>query len=175
MSKRIVTLDVREDIRNGREPFGKIMQMVAGLKGDEQLRLIAPFEPAPLYAVLAQRGYAHESKPTPEGDFEVLFTRGSGAPTKPQGTVAASQVPSGPPSRACTGIPVIEVDARGLEPPQPLVTILEALAALPEGARLRARTDRRPMHLYAQLEERGFVGESEEQPDGSFITHVRRG
>jgi hypothetical protein len=24
------------------------------------------------------------------------------------------------------------------------------------------------------LEERGFVGESEEQKDGSFVTHVRR-
>ena len=174
MSKRTVTLDVREDIRKGREPFGKIMQMVAGLKGDEQLRLIAPFEPAPLYAVLAQRGYAHQSKATPEGDFEVLFTRGSEEDTRPGATAAPFKPGSGPPSRACTGIPVIEVDARGLEPPQPLVKILEALAALPEGARLRARSDRRPMHLYAQLEERGFVGESEEQPDGSFITHVRR-
>jgi uncharacterized protein (DUF2249 family) len=66
------------------------------------------------------------------------------------------------------------MDARGLEPPQPLVTILEALASLPKGAQLRARTDRRPMHLYAQLEERGFVGESEAQKDGSFVTHVRR-
>ena len=75
-SVRTVTLDVREDIRNGREPFAKIMQTVAGLKDNEQLLLIAPFEPAPLFAVLAQRGYSHESKPTPEGDFEVLFTRG---------------------------------------------------------------------------------------------------
>ena len=66
------------------------------------------------------------------------------------------------------------MDARGLEPPQPLVKILEALATLPAGAQLRARTDRRPMHLYAQLEERGFTGESEEQKDGSFVTHVRR-
>jgi uncharacterized protein (DUF2249 family) len=174
MSNRTVTLDVREDIRKGREPFGKIMQMVAALKGDEQLRLIAPFEPAPLYAVLAQRGYAHRSKATPEGDFEVLFTRGSAEDTQPTATAAGSQTASSQPSRACTGIPVIEVDARELEPPQPLVKILEAVAALPEGAQLRARTDRRPMHLYAQLEERGFLGESEEQPDGSFITHVRR-
>jgi len=167
MSKRTITLDVREDIRNGREPFGKIMQTVAGLKNDEQLRLLAPFEPAPLYAVLAQRGYAHQSKATPEGDFEILFTRDP--------TDATQQAPSDSPSRACTGIPVIEVDARGLEPPQPLVKILEALTALPEGAQLRVRSDRRPMHLYAQLEARGFVGESEEQPDGSFVTHVRRG
>jgi uncharacterized protein (DUF2249 family) len=175
MSKQTVTLDVREDIRRGREPFGKIMQTVAGLKGDEQLRLIAPFEPAPLYAVLAQRGYAHQSKATPEGDFEVLFTRGPADAAKPEPTAAPAQPPTGSQPSACTGTPVIEVDARGLEPPQPLVKILEALAALPEAARLRARTDRRPMHLYAQLEERGFVGESEEQPDGSFITHVRRG
>jgi hypothetical protein len=30
------------------------------------------------------------------------------------------------------------------------------------------------MHLYAQLEARGFIGSSEEQGDGSFITHIRR-
>ena len=68
---------------------------------------------------------------------------------------------------------VIELDARGLEPPQPLVTILEAVTTLSPGAMLRARTDRRPMHLYAQLEERGFTGDSQEQADGSFITHIR--
>jgi uncharacterized protein (DUF2249 family) len=174
MSQQIVTLDVREEIRNGREPFAKIMQTVAGLKDNEQLLLIAPFEPAPLFAVLAQRGYSHQSKPTPAGDFEVLFTLSSADSAKSEASAARPQPPPGSPPRSCNGTPVIEVDARGLEPPQPLVKILEALATLPEGARLRARTDRRPMHLYAQLEERGFVGESEEQKDGSFVTHVRR-
>lgn len=69
---------------------------------------------------------------------------------------------------------VIELDARGLEPPQPMVRILEALAALPPGAELRARTDRRPMHLYAQLERRGFTAETRQEHDGSFVTHIRR-
>jgi uncharacterized protein (DUF2249 family) len=174
MSHQTITLDVREDIRNGREPFGKIMQTVAGLKDDEQLLLIAPFEPAPLFAILAQQGFSHNSKPTPSGDYEVLFTRGSGGVADPTITPPVSEAPRNSKRRACTGTPIIEVDARGLEPPQPLVKILEALATVPEGARLRARTDRRPMHLYAQLEERGFVGESEEQKDGSFVTHVRR-
>ena len=68
----------------------------------------------------------------------------------------------------------VTLDARGLEPPQPLVVILEALAGLPEGAEMRACTDRRPMHLYALLEQRGFTGETEEQHDGSFITTIRR-
>ena len=146
MSKQTVTLDVREDIRNGREPFGKIMQTVAGLKGDEQLRLIAPFEPAPLYAVLAQRGYSHQSKPTPEGDFEVLFTRGSSR-RRQAGTHRCSlhSRRTGSQPRACTGTPVIEVDARGLEPPQPLVKILEALADL-AGRRPAARAHRPASH-----------------------------
>jgi uncharacterized protein (DUF2249 family) len=69
---------------------------------------------------------------------------------------------------------IIDVDARGLEPPQPMIVILEALAALPKEAELRARTDRRPMHLYAQLEARGFFGETEAEKDGSFVTHIRR-
>ncbi|MCI0537122.1 MAG: DUF2249 domain-containing protein [Verrucomicrobiales bacterium] len=69
---------------------------------------------------------------------------------------------------------LMTVDARGLEPPQPLVVILEALARLPEGVELRARTDRRPLHLYAQLKARGFSGETEEQHDGSFVTSIRR-
>jgi uncharacterized protein (DUF2249 family) len=68
--------------------------------------------------------------------------------------------------------PVI-VDARGMEPPQPLVIILESLEQLPAGAEMRARTDRRPLHLYALLEQRGFTGETEEQHDGSFITTIR--
>ena len=70
--------------------------------------------------------------------------------------------------------PDVTVDVRGLEPPQPLVRILEMLATLSGDAGLHAQTDRRPMHLYPQLELRGFVGETEEQTDGSFITHIRR-
>jgi len=170
MNKRVVKLDVREDIRAGREPFLRIMAAVAALKADQDLLLIAPFEPAPLYAVLRRQGFVAQPKPTADGDWEVRFTRSSASVVEP--VTRASDSPAG--GRACAGTPVVEVDARGLEPPQPLITILEALASLPEGAVLRARTDRRPMHLYPELESRGFHGESEEQPDGSFVTYVRR-
>src|ERR1035441_5609606 len=161
MTKTTVKLDVREDIRNGREPFGKIMQTVARLKDNEQLLLVAPFEPAPLYAMLAQQGFSHQSKPTATGDWEILFTRGAGDPASPSAAPTPSQPPHASKSRSCSGPPVLEVGARGLEPPQPLVKILEALASLPADAQLCARTDRRPMHLYAQLEERGFARSEE--------------
>ncbi len=172
MKRNTVKLDVREDIRNGREPFGKIMQAVASLGEGDDLLLVAPFEPAPLFNVLAAQGFRHESTPLESGDYEVRFTRGP-ATEEPAPPGSPSLSPADP-GRACSGTPVLEMDARGLEPPQPLVKILEAVETLPPGARLRALTDRRPMHLYAQLEERGFVGETEEQSDGSFVTHIER-
>jgi len=168
MKTGIITLDVREDLRRGREPFAKIMQAVAQLQPGQKLLLVAPFEPAPLYSVLGRQGFAHESKALPAGDWEVLFTRQSGA--------ATFVPPERPPCAAQKNSPatVIDVDARGLEPPQPMIKILEALAALPHGAELHAHTDRRPMHLFAQLEERGFAGETKEETDGSHITKISR-
>jgi len=163
MREKVVRLDVREDIRRGREPFSKIMQAVAQLGEDESLLLTAPFEPKPLFAVLAQRGFLHNSKPLDSGDWEVLFSR-----TPPTGTPAESS------EADSSRVNVIEVDARGLEPPQPMVKILEASADLPKGTELLARTDRRPMHLYPQLEQRGFSASSEEQTDGTFVTRIRR-
>ena len=167
MSEATMTLDVREDIREGREPFARIMEAVAQLKGNERLRLIAPFEPVPLFSLMARRGFSHESRPTNSGDWEVLFARSSGAGVAPERTPAISPSP-----RDCAS--AIEVDARGLEPPQPLVVILEALASLPKGGEMHAHTDRRPLHLYAHLDERGCNSETKEQHDGSFVTTIRR-
>lgn len=169
MSSEIVTLDVRDDINRGQEPFSKIMGTVARLRPEENLRLLAPFEPIPLFSVLAKKGYAHSSKQLESGDWEVLFTHGNDP--KPE---AKRDAPAAAGSGEAKPSSYIEVDARGLEPPQPMVKILEALTNLPAKTGIRARTDRRPMHLYAHLEERGFVGETTEQTDGSFLTHIRR-
>jgi len=160
-----VTLDVREHFRSGRPSFALILETVTGLKEDQGLRLIAPFQPLPLFTVMAQRGFAHASRLMDSGDWEVQFTRTSKASPRSGGSKPSLGLRRGP--RA------IDVDARGLEPPQPLIVILEALASLPTDVALRAHTDRRPMHLYAQLAERGFTGVTEEHHDGSFITTIR--
>ncbi len=70
--------------------------------------------------------------------------------------------------------PFILLDARGLEPPEPMVKILEALVTLPMGTELRAHTDRRPMHLYPFLEKRGFNAETTDIPAEGFVTVIRR-
>ncbi len=70
-------------------------------------------------------------------------------------------------------VPLIELDARGLEPPQPMMKILETVATLPTGVTLVAHTDRQPLLLYPLLEQRGFSYETNTQPDGSHVTHIR--
>lgn len=172
MSFSTVTLDVRHEIRAGIEPFTKIMKTAGDLEPGQELRLLAPFKPLPLFSVLARKGFSHREQLIGDDEWEVVFTR----TPEPADADAESDLGTAPESSCgCSAAPEpVVVDARGLEPPQPLVTILEAVASLPTDATMRARTDRRPMHLYSHLAERGYVGESEEQPDGSFITHIRR-
>ncbi len=68
---------------------------------------------------------------------------------------------------------VIDVDARGLVPPQPLVRIMEVLPRIAGGGEIRALTDRRPIHLYPLLELRGYRSETSEAPDHGFLTVIR--
>jgi uncharacterized protein (DUF2249 family) len=99
--------------------------------------------------------------------------------TKLQATTGAKSIPAGcaPPSVVSASVVdsgVAEVDARGLEPPEPLVRILNALESLPAGATLHARTDREPCHLFGEATQRGFRHESKAQPDGSWFTVLTR-
>ena len=68
---------------------------------------------------------------------------------------------------------VLEMDVRGLEPPIPMVRILEALETLPAGTAMLAHTDRRPMFLLEELPRRGYSSECEPSPEGGYVTHIR--
>lgn len=67
------TLDVREILKSGGEPFSDIMQAVAALAPGQSLRLLATFKPVPLFAVLGQRGFTHTEREIGGGDWEVIF------------------------------------------------------------------------------------------------------
>ena len=72
--KNLVKLDVREDIKNGSDPFKKIMEKVNALKKDEALELINSFEPFPLYSVLKNKGFEHITERSKEG-FRIMLYR----------------------------------------------------------------------------------------------------
>lgn len=65
-------LDVR-DIEG--EPFSDIMAALDALPEDGTLVLINSFEPEPLYNVLAQRGFEHETTRQAADEWHVSITR----------------------------------------------------------------------------------------------------
>lgn len=57
-----------------------------------------------------------------------------------------------------------------------MVRTLKALDKMDQGDTLSIINDRRPMFLYEELDERGYVHETEAQEDGSFkITITKSG
>ena len=157
---RRVSLDVRAAIRSGEEPFAEIMAAVAGLAADQVLVLRTPFEPRPLYRVLGKRGFASWTEQGAEDDWSVWFYRGD---------CTASPAAPTPAARTADTI-----DVRGLEPPQPMVAVLERIERLGPGQTLTVVHDRRPTFLYPQIEARGYVHRTDEPEPGVVRIVIER-
>lgn len=68
------------------------------------------------------------------------------------------------------------LDNRGLEPPQPMMRTLTKLENMNAGETLSIINDRRPMFLYEELNELGYMHNTEPLEDGSFkITITKSG
>ena len=185
---RILDLDVREDLRSGREPFQRIMHARQALAPDGVLRLRAIFEPRPLYGLLGKEGFAHWTEQLADDDWRIWFYKADGA-GEGTGQVEAGALESTPgprPRSAGTTLPtcgtprpeptdVTVLDVRDLEPPEPMQRTLEALAAMPRGHTLGQVNSRVPRFLLPELEQRGFQYTiHEEQPEvvRLFIRHA---
>jgi uncharacterized protein (DUF2249 family) len=155
---RRVSLDVRDAIRRGEEPFATIMAAVARLRDEQVLVLRAPFEPVPLYRVLAKRGFAHWTERRTDDDWLVSFYRGEPAESAPSRASSARDT----------------LDVRGLEPPRPMVAVLERLETLAPGQTLTVVHDRRPTFLYPQLDARGFAHRTDEPEPGLIRIVIER-
>lgn len=166
---RQVHLDVREDIRRGQEPFARIMATVKALGPDQALVLRVPFEPIPLYDVLGKRGFAHWTENRAPDDWSVWCYRANASAEGIAAAPAAPSAASAPPGERIT------LDVRGLEPPQPMVRVLEAVERLEPGQTIEVLHERRPMFLYPQLDDRGFAHETDEPAPGLVRIVIRRG
>ncbi len=69
--------DARPVIAAGGEPFNEIMAAVAALGEDEELVVLAPFEPVPLEGVLGSQGFSCQAVDLGDGDWRVTFRRAS--------------------------------------------------------------------------------------------------
>jgi uncharacterized protein (DUF2249 family) len=189
-----VELDLRDDMRAGREPFSRIMTAVRELADDHVLRLRTIFEPVPLFAVLAKRGFLYESRQDAPEDWSVWFWRDaaasaasaadSGSTSQSVGAVAAEPRPTraAVPAEPAVKSSGIEspgerthwLDVRGLEPPQPMLRTLAALETLPAGHELVQINVRVPQFLLPVLAERGYVFTVNESSADRVLVRIRR-
>ena len=72
MSDAESVLDVRE---RDDPPFPVISDALDALGSDERLRLVNDFEPVPLYDVLADRGFDHETERVADDEWHVTIER----------------------------------------------------------------------------------------------------
>lgn len=156
-----VDVDVRPILRSGGEPFSVIMAALESLEPGQGLRLYATFKPVPLFAVMADRGFAHSERPLEGDEWEVLFTP-AGSELEP----ASVATPS--PGLDNWPAPTVRLDNRDLEPPEPMIRILAAADRLEPGETLSALLRREPVFLFPQLEKRGFRWLGGFTPDGTI-------
>lgn len=165
----VVVLDVRDDLRAGREPFSAIMSAVGRLGEGEVLRLRTIFEPAPLFDLLAKRGFRHEAVAHAGDDWSSWFWRPDASPGSEGDASAANAVEA-----LAAGDSAVVLDVRGLEPPEPLMRTLAALESLPPGKVLVQVNVRVPQLLFPMLAERGFACEVDESRAGVVLVRIWR-
>ena len=73
----MATFDARPTIAAGGEPFNDIMAAVAALGQDEELVVLAPFDPVPLRGVLGAQGFACDAASLGDDGWRVTFRRPS--------------------------------------------------------------------------------------------------
>lgn len=153
-------LDVRPILAKGGDPFSLILKTTEKLADDEALHLIVGFEPTPLYSVMKGRGRAAHTEHT--GDvYHVWFYKD--AATRPEPEARGERTALKPP---------VALDVRGLEPPQPMIVILEKLVELGPGAQLEVHHHREPVLLYEKLALRGYGARTEKRAEGDYLVHI---
>ena len=167
-------LDARPLMDRGEEPFRQIMSAATSVPAGSTFRLIAGFEPLPLYDILAKQGFTHASQRHADDHWEVIFYRehpaavltvqGDAGDTRAKGAVDWNTHPSAE----------VTIDVSELVPPEPMIKILETLETLPVDGRLLVHHVRRPIHLYDRLDEIGYSHETRDLGPGNVEVLIQK-
>ena len=158
-------LDVRPVLAKKGDPFHLIIRTLKEVQAGQALHLVVGFEPKPLYPILRLKGWRHVTE-REDDTFHVYFYK------KARGSAPEPEEPEPLPDERVPLQPWVHLDVRGLEPPQPMMRILETLTELGPGGRLEVAHHREPILLYDKLALRGYAARSEEQPDGGFRVRI---
>ncbi len=147
-------------MENGNDPFETVVSTFDRLTPGESFTLVVSFDPKPLIAFLSRRGAATRLLQNERGDVRYLITSGGSSGKNGNGVC---------PFINADGV----MDLRHLDPPEPMVQILETLDKASSGTAVIAMLSRVPGHLVAMLERRGIPVNLEEK-DGGFVITVTK-
>ncbi|GEO05045.1 hypothetical protein AAE02nite_27090 [Adhaeribacter aerolatus] len=149
-----LTLDVREGLQQGLDPFKEIMAAAENLPAGKSLLIINTFEPIPLYAILRKKGFTHYTCQSADNLVHTYFYQ-AGPAVAPDKPLPNAEKPFKNLYRQYQHN-LVELDVRNLEMPLPMMTILEAVHKLLAGQALLVYHCRVPQYLLPQLAENGF-------------------
>lgn len=175
---RIRTVDVRPMLAEGEDPFMTLKKELDRLAEDEALEVLLDFEPFPLIELFSRDGFEHCTRCDKDGTVHTFFfkplpKRGFWQKLKsflgmPSADKQTPQTTADPIRVSVHGQEVFDekrrqyegrlrhIDVRGLEMPQPMMNILEALSRLGEDEALLVDHERIPQYLLPELEKRNM-------------------
>lgn len=154
--KKIVTLDVRGILKEGKDPFNNIMNALSVMHEGHALKIINTFEPTPLIAILSKKGYLYNTVVIEKQLVHTYFIKetkdlfGCNEITNESSHQEIAQVLKSFPGN------VKEINVCNLEMPLPMSVILNELATLQDDHLLFVHHKKVPKFLFPELAERGY-------------------
>lgn len=158
----VTDLDVRELVARGMPPLPVILELADALEPGRVLHVRSPFQPTPLYDLLASRGFEHSAARFAEDDWSSWFWLGDHPPRKaPEHTASKSEAPEG------------VTDLRPLPPPEPLLWILRWVNE-PDAPQLRVMLPFFPTMLAGLIGQDGWKVVVESESADGVVVRVAR-
>jgi uncharacterized protein (DUF2249 family) len=145
-------LDIRPLTAKQLDPIPLVVRSLGELKPGQHLHLVLTDSPEPYRDALGRLGYEGFAE-MKEGAWNAYFR-------KKQDRLSDSLV--------------LELDVRGMEPPLPLLKVLESLPSVSEGGVLKVVYPNRPESLAEKLRAHGFQADWAEAGGDMFILYVRK-
>ncbi|MDE2313580.1 MAG: DUF2249 domain-containing protein, partial [Elusimicrobia bacterium] len=167
-------IDVRGDLRAGKEPLQRILGEAAKVAEGGVLVVRATFNPKPLYRLLGAQGFKAWAERLAEDDWKVYFRkmRRAGCAEhggrREQSGAETEEIAMQGPGR------IVALDVSGFDPPEPMIRILQEIQGLKAGDMLEVSHHREPVPLYAELEAAGFSYETVKLGENRFRIRIRR-
>lgn len=159
-------IDVRPILARGTDPLELILENVAQLSPDDVLLIEAPFDPLPLRRLMAGRGYDSYGVQLSDQHWQVFFMQQEirHLPELPDLPVFPMQWRDG----------LLEMDLRGLTPPNPMIAILKIIENSTGGDDFMVRLMRDPIYLHPELVSRHWRADVVEESDDGLMVRIKK-